>query len=82
MSATRAAPLVLEPASQAFTEATANPPFVYELTPADARAVLDNVQGAPIGKLPVDEHWITVLPRSAMSESASSAPGTPRANCP
>ena len=27
------APIVLEPASQAFVEATANPPFLYELTP-------------------------------------------------
>jgi len=26
------APVVLEPASQAFVEATAKPPFVYELT--------------------------------------------------
>ncbi len=26
------APVVLEPASQAFVEATASPPFLYELT--------------------------------------------------
>jgi acetyl esterase/lipase len=54
------APVVLEPASQAFVEATANPPFLYELTPAEARKVLDDVQAAPIDKLPVDERWITV----------------------
>ena len=54
------APVVLEPASQAFVEATANPPFLYELTPAEARAVLDDVQAAPIDKLPVRERWITV----------------------
>ena len=53
-------PVVLEPASQAFVEATAEPPFLYELTPAEARAVLDDVQGAPIDKLPVQEEWITV----------------------
>ena len=53
-------PVVLEPASQAFVEATANPPFLYELTPAEARKVLDDVQAAPIEKLPVDERWITV----------------------
>ena len=53
-------PVVLEPASQAFVEATANPPFLYELTPAEARKVLDDVQAAPIDKLPVDERWITV----------------------
>jgi acetyl esterase len=51
---------VLEPASQAFVEATAKPPYVYELTPAQARAVLDGVQAAPIEKLPVEERWITV----------------------
>jgi acetyl esterase len=53
-------PVVLEPASQAFVEATATPPFLYELTPDEARAVLDDVQAAPIDKLPVDERWITV----------------------
>jgi acetyl esterase/lipase len=54
------APVVLEPASQAFVEATAEPPFLYELTPAEARKVLDDVQAAPIEKLAVDERWITV----------------------
>jgi acetyl esterase len=52
--------VVLEPASQEFVEATAKPPFVYELTPAEARAMLDEVQAAPIDKLPVDDRWITV----------------------
>ena len=33
------APGELEPALQQFVEATANPPFLYELTPAEARAV-------------------------------------------
>src|SRR5919199_265156 len=54
------APVVLEPASQAFVEATAAPPFLYELTPDEARKVLDDVQSAPIDKLPVNERWITV----------------------
>ena len=54
------AAVVLEPASQAFVEATASPPFLYELTPDEARKVLDDVQAAPIDKLPVDERWITV----------------------
>jgi acetyl esterase len=57
---TTLAPVVLEPASQAFVEATAAPPFLYELTLAEARAVLDDVQAAPIDKLPVRERWITV----------------------
>jgi acetyl esterase len=61
MSITEArATVVLEPASQAFVEATANPPFLYELTPAEARAVLDDLQAAPIDKLPVEDSWITV----------------------
>jgi acetyl esterase/lipase len=50
----------LEPASQDFVEATANPPFIYELTPDEARKVLDDVQAEPIHKLPVEERWITV----------------------
>jgi acetyl esterase len=61
MSATTTyTPVVLEPASQQFVEATANPPFLYELTPDEARKVLDDVQAAPIDKLAVDDHWITV----------------------
>jgi acetyl esterase len=54
------AQVVLEPESQAFVEATAQPPFLYELTPAEARKVLDDVQAAPIDKLPVKDRWITV----------------------
>jgi acetyl esterase len=54
------APVVLEQASQELADATAAPPFLYELTPSAARAVLDDLQAAPIDKLPVDERWITV----------------------
>ena len=53
-------PVVLERASQEFVDATATPPFIYELTPAEARKVLDDVQAAPIDKLDVDDRWITV----------------------
>ena len=60
MSVTTHPPVVLEPESQAFVEATAKPPFLYELTPAEARKVLDDVQAAPIDKLPVKDRWITV----------------------
>ena len=52
--------VVLEPASQAFVDATSTPPFIYELTPAEARKVLDDVQAEPIDKLPVEDRWITV----------------------
>jgi acetyl esterase len=54
------APVVLEQASRAFVEATAKPPLLYELTPAKARAVLDEVQATPIDKLPVADRWVTV----------------------
>ena len=53
-------PVVLERASQEFVDAASKPPFLYELTPAEARKVLDDVQAKPIDKLPVDERWITV----------------------
>ena len=53
-------PVVLEPASQAFVEATAAPPFLYQLAPAGARKVLDDVQSAPVVKLPVEDRWVTV----------------------
>jgi acetyl esterase/lipase len=52
--------IVLEPASQEFVEATSKPPFLYELTPAEARKVLDDVQAAPIDKLAIEERWVTI----------------------
>ena len=54
------APVVLEHAAQELVLATSSPPFLYELTPDEARAVLDEVQSQPIAKLPVDDAWITV----------------------
>jgi acetyl esterase len=53
-------PVVLEHLSQEFVDATSAPPFLYELTPAEARKVLDDIQAAPIEKLRVAERWITV----------------------
>jgi len=50
----------LEPAARAFADATAQPPFLYELGPEGARKVLDDVQAAPIAKPDVDDTWITV----------------------
>ena len=60
MAITATRPVVLEAASQQFVEATSTPPFIYEHTPDGARKVLDDVQAAPIDKLPVDERWLTV----------------------
>ncbi|MDO0930514.1 alpha/beta hydrolase [Streptomyces sp. DG2A-72] len=51
---------VLEPAGQKIAEATANPPFLYELGPEGARKVLDELQAAPIEKPDVQDKWITV----------------------
>ncbi len=51
---------VLEPEAQAFAEATATPPFLYELGPETARRVLDDLQAAPVEKPDVDAQWITV----------------------
>ena len=42
MAITTTTRVVLEPASQAFVEATSKPPFLYELTPAEARKVLES----------------------------------------
>jgi len=52
--------IVLEPSAQAIVDATSQPPFLYELEPAAARKVLDDLQAAPVDKLPVQEEWITV----------------------
>jgi acetyl esterase len=52
--------IVLEPSAQAIVDATSTPPFLYELEPAAARKVLEDLQAAPIEKLPVQEEWITV----------------------
>jgi acetyl esterase len=52
--------IVLEPAAQQIADAFATPPFLFQMTPADARKVLDDAQAAPIEKLPADEEWITV----------------------
>jgi acetyl esterase len=54
------AAVVLEPAAQELADATSTPPFLYELDYPAARKVLDDLQAAPVEKLPVDEEWITV----------------------
>lgn len=52
--------IALEPAAQSFVEATANPPYLYQLAPEDGRKAVDGVQDEPIWKPQVDEEWITV----------------------
>jgi acetyl esterase len=50
----------LETAAQEFADATAKPPFLYELGVDGARKVLDDVQAAPIAKPDVADKWVTV----------------------
>ncbi|MEV7289227.1 alpha/beta hydrolase [Streptomyces sp. NPDC093252] len=51
---------VLEPAAKAFAEATAAPPYLFDLAPADGRRAVDEVQSGEIAKPEVDEEWVTV----------------------
>ncbi|WP_405984165.1 alpha/beta hydrolase [Streptomyces sp. NBC_00872] len=51
---------VLEPAAASFAEATANPPYLFDLPPAEGRKAVDEVQSGEIDKPAVDEEWITV----------------------
>ncbi|MFC8348371.1 alpha/beta hydrolase [Streptomyces sp. NPDC057280] len=51
---------VLEPAAQAFADATANPPYLFDLGPVEGRKAVDEVQSGDIAKPTVDEEWITV----------------------
>ncbi len=50
----------LEPEAQQVADATAQPPFFYEMTPQQARAVLDELQSRPVAKPDVDERWVVV----------------------
>ncbi|WP_028479738.1 alpha/beta hydrolase [Nocardia sp. CNY236] len=51
---------VLEPAAAAFAEATAEPPYLFQIPPAEGRAAVDEVQSGEIAKPEVDEEWVTV----------------------
>jgi len=50
----------LEPEAQAFSDATATPPFLPDLGPEKGRIAVDDVQSGEIGKPTIDEEWITV----------------------
>ncbi|WP_034086805.1 alpha/beta hydrolase [Streptacidiphilus albus] len=51
---------VLEPAAAAFAEATAQPPYLFQIPPAEGRAAVDDVQSGEVARPAVDEEWITV----------------------
>ncbi|MCX2181957.1 alpha/beta hydrolase [Streptomyces sp. SKN60] len=59
MSETTISP-VLEPAAAAFAEATANPPYLFDLGPAEGRKTVDEVQSGEISKPEIAEEWVTV----------------------
>jgi acetyl esterase len=46
--------VVLEPAAQAFAEATADPPYLFDLGPVEGRKTVDEVQSGEIEKPDVD----------------------------
>ncbi|MDI5979361.1 alpha/beta hydrolase [Amycolatopsis magusensis] len=52
--------LPLEPAAQAFAEATSQPPFLFDLAPADGRKAVDEVQSGEIAKPAVDVEDLTI----------------------
>jgi acetyl esterase/lipase len=52
---------VLEPAAQAFAEATANPPYLFDLGPTDGRKVVDDVQ-SPETAVPGTEKETLTIP--------------------
>ncbi|MER6577332.1 alpha/beta hydrolase [Nonomuraea sp. NPDC001023] len=51
---------VLEPAAQAFAEATAEPPYLFQLPPEEGRKAVNEVQSGPVELPAVDEEWVTV----------------------
>ena len=60
MSATAVETPVLEPAAQAFADATSKPPFLPDLGPEAARKVLDDVQSGKVAQPRVEEKWVKV----------------------
>jgi acetyl esterase len=52
--------ITLEPAAREFAEATALPPYLFDHGPAAGRAVVDEIQGRPVAKPPVDMHDLVV----------------------
>jgi acetyl esterase len=60
MSTQQTTAVVLEPAAQEFADATSNPPFIYELSPEEAREVLEGVQRSAIDKPDVEIKDLTI----------------------
>jgi acetyl esterase/lipase len=54
------APVVLEPAAQEFADATAAPPYLFDLGPVEGRKTVDEVQAGQIQKPAVDIEDTTI----------------------
>jgi acetyl esterase len=54
------ATVTLEPAAREFAAATALPPYLFDLGPAEGRALVDEIQGRPVAKPAVDIRDIVV----------------------
>ncbi|MGW4587406.1 alpha/beta hydrolase [Amycolatopsis thermoflava] len=52
--------LALEPAAQAFAEATDNPPYLFQLPPEEGRKAVDEVQSSAIAKPEADLEDLTI----------------------
>ncbi|TFD54712.1 alpha/beta hydrolase [Cryobacterium frigoriphilum] len=52
--------IALEPAAQAFAEATDERPYLHELPPNDGRRAVDEVQSSHIHKPDIDEDWVGI----------------------
>ncbi|WP_328605870.1 alpha/beta hydrolase [Amycolatopsis sp. NBC_00345] len=52
--------LILEPAAQAFAEATDQPPYLFQLPPAEGRNAVDGVQDGDVAMAPADIEVLTV----------------------
>jgi acetyl esterase/lipase len=60
MTDTTAQRPVLEAAAQSFVEATANPPYLFDLGPVEGRKAVDEVQSGDVVVPVVEEEWVTV----------------------
>ena len=58
----------LEPAAQAFADANANPPFLYQLTPEEGRPIVNGVQTDPPPVMPQAEDRDITIPGGPTGE--------------
>ena len=52
--------VVLEPAAQEFADATADPPYLFDLGPVEARRTVDEVQSGEVAKPDVEIEDATI----------------------